>query len=113
MKIESSDGSNVIQDLLTKLLELAGDTRRGTSPAEFPETASPPSEPNIEEYVDFVGVRNRNEVLRILFQHDITRHTTFKSAGVTRRDIIDLGISLGNTTLLFDNATRFDRHLAL
>ncbi|KAA1124390.1 hypothetical protein PGTUg99_030014 [Puccinia graminis f. sp. tritici] len=74
-------------------------------------TSSPPNESDIEAYLDFISVRNKEEVLKVLRANDLTSHKIFKG-GLPHKDVLDLGLTLGTVTKLFENAAKFDRHLA-
>ncbi|PLW15405.1 hypothetical protein PCASD_20311 [Puccinia coronata f. sp. avenae] len=74
--------------------------------------SSPPNKSHIKGYLDFLGVRDKECTLEILSANGFHLHKTFKSTGLLRLEVKDLGLSLGVVTMLFDNATKYNHHLA-
>ncbi|PLW11419.1 hypothetical protein PCASD_20201 [Puccinia coronata f. sp. avenae] len=74
--------------------------------------SSPPNKSHIEGYLDFLGVCDKECTLEILLANGFHLHKTFKLTGLLCSEVKDLGLSLGVVTMLFDNATKYNHHLA-
>ncbi|POV95115.1 hypothetical protein PSTT_16450, partial [Puccinia striiformis] len=78
-----------------------------------PPLQSPPNESDIEVYLEWVGVRDKDAVLEILVANDIFCHKMFRPSGaLTRKDLLDLGLTVGNVSLLIDNLDKYDQFLS-
>ncbi|KAA1120049.1 hypothetical protein PGT21_037067 [Puccinia graminis f. sp. tritici] len=101
-----NDNVNLLGQILVALQNNAGTPiERHAMP-----TSSPPNESDMEAYLEFISVRNKDEVLEVLTANDLTSYKIFKG-GLPRKDVMDLGLTLGTVTKLFENTAKFDRHL--
>ncbi|KNF03353.1 hypothetical protein PSTG_03296 [Puccinia striiformis f. sp. tritici PST-78] len=64
------------------------------------------------KYLEFLGIYDLHKVLGLLTKEDIVSHTLFRSPALVRKDVRNLGISLGTVTSLFNNVYLFDEYLA-
>ncbi|KAI7952320.1 hypothetical protein MJO29_007951 [Puccinia striiformis f. sp. tritici] len=64
------------------------------------------------KYLEFLGIPDLHKVLGLLTKEDIVSHTLFRSPALVRKDVRNLGISLGTVTSLFNNVYLFDEYLA-
>ena len=117
-RINQSEGSgssstlnNSTVDILAQLLG-GGRERTTDSPDNNAPLSSPPNESHIEEYLDFLGIRDKDHVLEILLANGFHSHKLFKSGGLARADVKALGLTLGVVTMLFDNVAKFERVLS-
>ncbi|PLW41565.1 hypothetical protein PCASD_10000 [Puccinia coronata f. sp. avenae] len=113
--------NSLVNDSNIQLLAalLAGRTQNEMSPTISGTGAkstlsSPPNESNIEGYIDFLGIRNRDKeyTLEILLANGFHLHKVFKSSGLARSEVKELGLTLGVVTMLFDNVAKYDQHLS-
>ncbi|PLW06287.1 hypothetical protein PCASD_26816 [Puccinia coronata f. sp. avenae] len=98
---------------------LAGRTQNEMSPTISGTGAestlsSPPNESDIEGYIDFLGIQNRDKeyTLEILLANGFHSHKVFKSSGLACSEVKELGLTLGVVTMLFDNVAKYDQHLS-
>ncbi|PLW48536.1 hypothetical protein PCANC_12183 [Puccinia coronata f. sp. avenae] len=73
----------------------------------------PPDEPDMEGYLYFLKIRNKEDVLEKLLANGFDSHKLFKSAGLLQSEVKDLGIPLGVVTALFDNVSKYTRFQSL
>jgi len=100
---------------VTLLAELIG-AKRVPSPMpdhDRPDTpiSSPPNKPDIESYLDFLGIRDKDHTLEILLANGFHSHKVFKSSGLARSEVKELGLTLGVVTMLFDNVVKYEKTL--
>jgi hypothetical protein len=76
--------------------------------------SSPPNKSDIEGYIDFLGIQNRDKeyTLEILLANGFHSHKVFKSLGLARSEVKELGLTLGVVTMLFDNVAKYNQHLS-
>ena len=114
--VESASTSTISPSNIELLAELIG-LKNGNKPAS-PDgcsdapMSSPPNESHIEGYVDFLGIRDRDHTIEILLANRFHSHKVFKSLGLARGDVKDLGLTLGVVTMLFDNVAKYEQALA-
>ncbi|KNZ64226.1 hypothetical protein VP01_1052g2 [Puccinia sorghi] len=84
---------------------------RHSSPAVIP--SSPPDECDIEGYVSFLGIRDKENIFKKLMANGFHSNKVFKSPGLLCADVRGLGLTLGVVTLHFDNVSKYDHYLAL
>ena len=101
-------------DLLASLLAARGDHRSESSSLSHEQTplSSPPNESHIEGYINYLGIMNKEDTLNILLANGFTSHKVFKSSGLLRSEVRELGLTLGVVTVLFDNVAKYDQYLA-
>ncbi|PLW26848.1 hypothetical protein PCANC_25439 [Puccinia coronata f. sp. avenae] len=73
----------------------------------------PPNKPDMEGYLYFLKIRNKEDVLEKLSANGFDSHKLFKSAGLLRSEVKDLGIPLGVVTALFDNVSKYTHFQSL
>jgi hypothetical protein len=77
---------------------------------EAPNTAmsSPPNKTNINFYIDFLGIRNREYTLELLLANGFHSHKVFKSTTLSCSKVKEIGLTLGVVTMLFENVAKYD-----
>ena len=70
--------------------------------------SSPPNKDDIEAYLDFLGIHDKDHTLEILLENGFHSHKVFKSSGLARSDVRELGLTLGVVTMLFDNVAKYE-----
>ncbi|OAV97907.1 hypothetical protein PTTG_11180 [Puccinia triticina 1-1 BBBD Race 1] len=84
-----------------------------SSPAEALDAslAVAPDEALMSQYIDFIKIKpsKKADVLSILEEKDITHPKMFRSANITREDMVGWGLSPGIIAQLQDNTKKFDR----
>ena len=117
-RIHNTDGSGSSSGINSSGVELlaqllgANRGRSEGSPNHDSPLSSPPNESHIEEYLEFLGIRDKDHVLEILLANSFHSHKLFKSGGLARADVKALGLTLGVVTMLFDNVTKFKRFMS-
>ncbi|KAH9469743.1 hypothetical protein MJO29_003893 [Puccinia striiformis f. sp. tritici] len=113
-KLERTVGTDNISNFLAQLLAAAqGGGNPPSNHFDRPPLQSPPNESDIEVYLEWVGVRDKDAVLEILVANDIFCHKMFRPSGaLTRKDLLDLGLTVGNVSLLIDNLDKYDQFLS-
>ncbi|OAV85810.1 hypothetical protein PTTG_30253 [Puccinia triticina 1-1 BBBD Race 1] len=83
------------------------------SPAEASDASSvvAPDKALMSQYIDFIKIKpsKKADVLSILDKKDITHPKMFRSANITREDMVGWGLSPGIIAQLQDNTKKFDR----
>ena len=74
--------------------------------------SSPPNESHLKGYINFLGIRNKEDTLNKLIANGFNSHKVFKSPGLLCSEVRELGLTLGVVTVLFDNVTKYDKYLA-
>ncbi|KNZ56424.1 hypothetical protein VP01_2405g1 [Puccinia sorghi] len=72
----------------------------------------PPNKSHIGGYINFLGIRNKENVLNKLIANGFHSHKLLKSAGLLHTNVSALGLTLGVVTVLFDNVHKYEHHLA-
>ncbi|KAA1136425.1 hypothetical protein PGTUg99_031244 [Puccinia graminis f. sp. tritici] len=73
----------------------------------------PDSEAAIVDYLCFLNIRNLDSVLDVLTSNDIHSHKMFRAgSSLGRQEVLNLGLTFGVVTALYDNVARFDRFLS-
>ena len=113
-RTDSSSNTNVssLQVLLDLLAARESPTRFTREQSSESSVSSPPNDSNIEGYIDFLGIRDREHTLDILLTNGFHTYKVFKSRGLARSDVKALGLTLGVVTMLFDNVAKYERALA-
>ncbi|POW07274.1 hypothetical protein PSTT_08340 [Puccinia striiformis] len=113
-KLERTVGTDNISNFLAQLLAAAqGGGNPPSNHFDRPPLQSPPNESDIEVYLEWVGVQDKDTVLEILVANDIFCHKMFRPSGaLTRKDLLDLGLTVGNVSLLIDNLDKYDQFLS-
>jgi len=70
------------------------------------------TQPSMLDYVNYLKIDNKEEIVRILSDNGILSHKIFKSPSLSQKEILELGLSIGAVTLLFDRVHRFEKHVA-
>jgi hypothetical protein len=70
--------------------------------------SSPPNETNIDGYIDFLGIRDRDYTLELLLANGFHSHKVFKSNSLSCSEVKQIGLTLGVVTMLFENVAKYD-----
>ncbi|KNZ51482.1 hypothetical protein VP01_3935g2 [Puccinia sorghi] len=107
----ASNSPNTV-NLLARLLVKLSNTQRTSHEYCF-ETPllSPTNECQIEGYIHFLGINNKEDTLNILIVNGFTSHKVSKALGVLQSDVREFGLTLGVVTVLFDNMAKYENYL--
>ncbi|KAA1135078.1 hypothetical protein PGTUg99_002350 [Puccinia graminis f. sp. tritici] len=86
--------------------------RQGSPAVLSSDGPQPGKEVGICEYIDFIGLRNGDEVVDLLIKNDLQDFKIFWSRNLDRPALRGLGLTLGVVTQLCDYVSKFERHLA-
>ncbi|PLW51085.1 hypothetical protein PCASD_02411 [Puccinia coronata f. sp. avenae] len=113
----ATTSTSAVNDLNIQLLAaLLGGRKQGDMTPTISRTgcnstlSSPPNEANIEGYIDFLGIsyQDKEYTLEILLANGFHSHKVFKSVGLARLEVKELGLTRGVLTMLFDNVSKYD-----
>ncbi|KNZ60888.1 hypothetical protein VP01_1488g5 [Puccinia sorghi] len=73
--------------------------------------SSPPNETHLQGYIEFLGIRNKEDTLSKLIANRFNSHKVFKFPGLLCSELRELGLTRGVVTVLFDNVGTYDKYL--
>ncbi|KNZ60353.1 hypothetical protein VP01_1566g10 [Puccinia sorghi] len=65
--------------------------------------SSPPKEVHLKGYIEFLGMRNKEDTLNKLIANGFNSHRVFKSPGLLRSEVRELCLTLSIITFWFNN----------
>ncbi|KAA1116002.1 hypothetical protein PGTUg99_032105 [Puccinia graminis f. sp. tritici] len=82
------------------------------SPPSSSDGPQPGKDVGIRDYINFIGLRQADEVVDLLIRNDLQNFKIFRSRNLDRSALRSLGLTLGVVTQLCDYVSKFERHLA-